>query len=124
MSKTVELRKQLEIIFNTITNTYFEEASSDASYPYLVYEINELVSNYGKTTLQLEVNILDYGKASRVCEDLADTVQVTLDRYYFINDKIQFAIYKGNRNTIKEEDKKIIRRRMIFEIQLHELRGE
>lgn len=125
MSKTVELIEQLQIIFKTLTtNVYYEEAPDTSDYPYLVYEVSELVNNYGKTTLQLEVNLLDYGTLSLDIDILADTVQDTLHKYYFMNDEIQFTIYKVNRNTIKEEDKKIIRRRLTFEIQLHELKGE
>ena len=74
--------------------------------------------------LQLEVNILDYGTKTRVVDTLSDTLQDKLNKYYFINDKIQFATYKRNRNTVQEEDKKVRRRRMLFEIQLHELREE
>ena len=74
--------------------------------------------------MQLEVNVLDYGTKTRVVETLSDTLQDTLNKYYFINDKIQFTVYRGNRITIQEEDKKIRRRRMTFEIQLHELREE
>lgn len=125
MSKTIELRTQLNIIFKTLTSkVYYEEANADSPYPYLVYELSELVNNYGKTTLQLEVNVLDYGTNSTVVETLADLVQDTLHKCYFINDKIQFSIYKGNKIIVKEEDKQIMRRRMTFEIQLSELRGE
>lgn len=125
MNRTIELRKVLQILFKTITNNVHYEIAPDTSpYPYLVYEFNELTYSYGKSVLMLEVNILDYGTSTTFVETLADTLQDTLNKYYFINDKIQFTIYRGNRNTIQEEDKKIRRRRMIFEIQLHELKGE
>lgn len=133
MSKTIELRKQLQTLLKTIVpNSFHEERDKDTPYPYLVFEFNELGYNYGKTTLQLEINIFDYktrfvdgvSVGSRVVESLSDTVQDTLNKYHFINNKIQFATYKINRNTIKEEDKMIMRRRMIFELQLHELKEE
>lgn len=125
MSKIIELRKQLQILFKTITtNVHFEIAPDISPYPYLVYELSELTSNYGKTVLQLEVNILDYGTSTSVVETLSDNLQSLLNKYHFINNKIQFSIYKLNRNTIQEEDKKIRRRRMTFEIQLHELKEE
>jgi len=125
MSKTTELRKQLKIILKTVADrVYHEEAPPTALYPYVVYESSELAYENGKTTFQLEVNVLDYGEDSSTVEILSDLVQNTLNKYYFINDTIQFTTYKGNKNIIKEEDKKIIRRKMNFEIQLHELKGE
>jgi len=125
MSKTTELRTQLQTILKTVADrVHYEEAPDTSPYPYVVYELDELVHENGLTILQLEVNALDYGSNSSVVEILADSIQDTLHKCYFINDKIQFSIYRGNRNIIKEEDKKIIRRRMIFEIQLHELKGE
>lgn len=123
--RTIELRKQLTTVFKTITDNVHNELQFDApSYPYLAYELNELYYEYGKSVQQLEVNIMDYGTSTSAVETLADTLQNTLNKYYFINDKIQFSIYRLNRNTIQEEDKKIRRRRLTFEIQLHELKGE
>lgn len=125
MSKTIALRTELQRLFKTLTsNVHYDIAPDTAPYPYLVYELSELTFDYGKTLIELEVNILDYGSSSSAVEILADTLQETLNKYYFINDEIQFTIYKASRNKIEEEDKKIIRRRLTFEIQLHELKGE
>lgn len=121
----IELRKQLQILFKTITtNVHYEIAPDTSPYPYLVYELSQLTYNYGKAVLQLEVNILDYGTSTTVVETLSNTLQDKLNKYYFINDKIQFSVYRRTRNTIQEEDKKIIRRRLTFEIQMHELKEE
>lgn len=125
MSKTLELRKQLQIIFETITsNVHYEIAPDTSPYPYLVYELSELTYNYGKAVIQLEINILDYGTSTSAVETLSDTLQDTLHKLYFINDKIQYSVYRRNRNTVQEEDKKIKRRRLIFEIQLYESKEE
>jgi len=125
VSRTIALRTELQRLFKTLTtNVHYEEAPDTIAYPYLVYELSELAYSYGKTTYQLEVNILDYGTSSSAAERLADTVQENLNKYHFINTVIQFTVYKGLRQTIKEDDKKIIRRRLLFEIQLHELKGE
>ncbi len=125
VSKTISLRTELQMLFKTLTNgVYYEQAPDDAAYPYLVYELSELFSNDGKTVFQLEVNLLDYGEDSFAIETLADDIQTALNKYYRISGIIEFTVYLGLRQTIKEEDKKIIRRRLLFEIQLHELKGE
>ena len=71
--------------------------------------------------MDLEVNILDYGTST---ESLADELQKALNKYKFINHEIQFSVYLSTRNTVEEEDKKIRRRRLTFEVQLHGLEEE
>ena len=123
--KTWTLRVELQRLFKTLTtNVYYEGNQDPAVYPRLVFELSEVSYDSGKTLYQLEINIIDYGTSTRVVEDLADNVQSTLNKYYFINDEIQFAVYRGLRQKVEEDDKLIIRRRLLFEIQLHEMRGE
>lgn len=125
MSKTLELKKQLQTIFKSLTaNVHYEIAPDSSLYPYLVYELSELTYSYGKAVMQLEVNLLDYGTSTSVIETLADSLQDKLEKYYFINDKIQFRVYRRGRITVQEEDKKIRRRRLTFEIQLYESKEE
>lgn len=124
MSKTIELRKQLTKIFKTVIDEVHYEVVPDTSpYPYLSFELDEIRNVSGKSFIIAEVNILDRGK-SRLVEEIADNLQNTLHKYYFINNKIQFTSYKLVRNIVQEEDKKIRRRRLTFEIQLHELKEE
>lgn len=121
-NRTEELRKQLQKVLKTATsNVHFEQAPDAANYPYIVYELSELTYSDGKSTMQLEVNVLGYGTNTAAIESIADAVQTTLNDYFYINPYIQFTAYRGARNTIKEDDKQIIRRRLTFEIQLHEL---
>lgn len=123
--KTWALRVELQKTFKALTaNVYYEGNQDPAVYPRLVYELNEVSYNSGKTLYQLEVNIFDYGTSLRAVEDLADSLQNTLNKYYFINNEIQFAVYRGLRQKVEEKDKSTIRRRLLFEIHLHELKGE
>ncbi len=123
--KTWTLRVELQRLLKTLTtNVYYEGNQNPAVYPRLVFELNEVSYDSGKTLFQLEVNIIDYGTSTRAVEDLADTVQSSLNKYYFINSEIQFSVYRGLRQKVEEDDKKIIRRRLLFEINLYELKGE
>lgn len=125
MSKTWTLRVELQRLFKTLTTKVYYEGNQDpAVYPRLVYELNEVFYDSGKTLYQLEVNIFEHGTSTRTVEDLADNLQKILNKYYFINDEIQFAVYRGSRQKIEEDDKLTIRRRLLFEIHLHELKGE
>jgi len=123
--KTWSLRTELQRLFKTLTtNVYYEGNQDPAIYPRLVFELSEVSYDSGKTLYQLEVNVIEHGTGTKNAEDLADKVQSALNKYYFINSEIQFTCYKGARQTIQEDDKQIIRRRLTFEIQLHEMEGE
>ncbi|WP_313413139.1 hypothetical protein [Sedimentibacter sp.] len=123
--KTWALRVELQKIFKTLTvNVYYEGNQEPDVYPRIVYELSEVSYDAGKTLYQLEINVIDYGTSTRIVEDLADNIQATLNKYYFNNDEIQFAVYRGLRQKVEEDDKLIIRRRLLFEIHLYELKGE
>lgn len=125
MSKTIALRTELQRLLKTLTaNVHYEQAPDTATSPYLVYELSELSYDYGKTLMELEINILDYGTSTSEVETIADNVQTGLNKYSYMGNGIQFVIYKNIRQRVVEDDKKIIRRRLTFEIQLHELKGE
>lgn len=125
MSKTIALRTELQRMLKTLANNvYYEEAPDTHPYPYAVYELSELTHSDGQSLLQLEINVIGYGDATATIENLADNIQTALHKYYFINHEIQFSSHKNRRDTIKEDDKKVIRRRLLFEVHLHELKGE
>lgn len=125
MSKSIALRTALQTILKTkASNVYYEEAPDTHPYPYVVYELSELSHDSGRTLIQLEVNVIDHGDSTSVAEELADDIQDALHKLYYIDTSIQFSSYKNQRNTVKEDDKQIIRRRLLFETHLHELKGE
>jgi len=125
MSKTIFLRKVLQSKLTAITtNVYYEIAADNATHPYVVYELSELTYTHGKTLFQLEINVLDYGNGSINAEVLADNIQFALNEMHYIDGVLQMTIYQGARQTVRESDKEVIRKRLLFEIQLHEMKGE
>ena len=124
-NKTYEMRKEITRLLKTLTsNVYYDQAPDDATNPYLVYELMEIGHDEGKTLLELEINALDYGTNTTPIENLCDEIQYLLHRLSYINAFIQFRIYRGLRQKVEEEDKQIIRRRLTFEVHLHQLKGE
>lgn len=124
-NKTVELREELQNVLKTISdNIYYDIRPEVLAYPSIVYKLWEIRHEYGQTLISLEIDILDYGTSTTQVENMADELQHKLHKYYFINDTIQFAVYRGTRNSVEEDDKKTIRRRLTFEIHLHERSSE
>jgi hypothetical protein len=128
MAKTNALIKAIIVLLNPLIDkvSYDEGIKSGTDtkeYPYAVFDIVEIPQLYDSSLYQLEVNVVGYGSVKSSIETICDEIQKEFDHYYHNDENIQFAIYLGIRNSVKEDDKKIIRRRMLFEIHLHE-KGE
>lgn len=120
-SKTVALRSAVQAKLKTICDrVYYDHAEQNAEFPYLVFNVEEVQHDYGAISCDLEINAIDYGRDTSTCETLADNVQASLDKWRYLDDDIQFSAYCDRRNSVQEEDKKIIRRRMTFEVRMHE----
>lgn len=121
-SNTNELRKQLNFIFQTICKNVFyasarQKPRQKPQYPYLVFELSELLYDSGCTKYKLEVNCVS--KNTEEVEDMADFMQDLINNYNFINEKIAFDTYRISRQKAYEEDKTIQRRRLIFELKAY-----
>jgi len=128
MSKTNHLIKAIEAILKEhIDDVSYDDGLSggpDAKKnTHIIYELPLINQPYEKSLYPLEVNVIGYGNTKSVIEDLCDEIESDLHGHYHIDDHIQFASYFINKLPIREDDKKIIRRRLTFEIHLHE-KGE
>ncbi len=123
MGKTKALREALRkelLLF--CANTYYGDASEQTTFPRLAFELREVFKEDECTRLDLEVNLLDQSRDTAWVEAAADSLQRHLSQFYYLDEEIQFAAYVGGRLIIREDDKSIQRRRLIFEIRLHERR--
>lgn len=129
MSRTEALSDALiEMIKVRCNNVYYEEGvqvgMEKKKYPFVTLELEDIGNTDGATKYVLELNVIDYGKIKSTAEELADKIQDDLDHINYIDENIQFRSYKDGRKTIKEDDKQVIRKRLMFEIIMYDLKGE
>lgn len=117
-----ELRKQIQSILKTICNNVYYE-NGIKSYPYVVFEITELTYDAGKHSCQLEINVINKGTDTTIVEQIADDIQKLLDSIVYSTPNLQFRVFKGARKIVREEDKQIKRRRLLFELYYY-MKGE
>lgn len=125
MSKTISLREAITARLKTACpRVRYGQAGKDTVRPYLVYTLDTISTDDDMSVLELEVNIVDYGTDTAQCEDIADKIETLFDKWYFLDDQMQFATYLDRRQAAEEEDRNIIRRRLLIEIHLTERRDK
>lgn len=104
----------------TATPIYFQQAQTSPPKKYLVYTLDEITRNDGRIAYELEINCMDYGTDTGAAEDLADNIQAAFDGKVIIADDIAVYFYAEAKNSVTEEDRNIIRRRLTFSAYLYE----
>ena len=127
MTKTKKLRESIkEIIGSALeaaqmpADIYYSQAKSDHSQQYVIFSVEEVTRLDGRITCELEVNCIDYGNDTELCECIADCITAALDHSVTIKEEIEFHVYANRRNNVSAQDEKIIRRRLTFDLYLYE----
>ena len=119
----INLRKQLNSVIKSIhPRAYFQTASDTATFPYVVYNLPSSFTNEEQEIFNLDIDIWDMpadGNTSGI-ETLASSFWKALHKYRYIDENIQFSIYRENRFTVEDEDPRIKRRRLVFQVRYYD----
>lgn len=122
--KTVALRTE---VVNTLTavmpegsKIYYQQAQKEHPQIYAVYTIDQIDNTDERLTYELEINVMDYGTDTSTVENLADDIQAAFNTKVIIADTIGVYFYADRRNSVEEEDRNILRRRLTFSTYLYE----
>jgi len=125
MVSRYNLRTELRNIMLTVCDhVYYEIAPDDSPYPYIVFELQDLTHNYGKTLVELEINVIDYETSTASKETICDQLQALFNKADIMTAYYYLKVYRGLRQPVEEEDRMVRRSRMTFELHLHERRDE
>ena len=116
---TKELRRVVAALLSGVAPSVSFSDTTQESYPHTVFDLSQVLYDSGRMLYTLEVNIVYYGDDSTVADDTADRVQELFDGGNYNGDKISFYTRINTRNNVIEADKSIIRRRLLFELNLY-----
>ena len=123
MSKTAALRGAItERLRTACPRVSYGQTGKVTARPYVVYTLETISTADDMETVELEVNCMDYGSDTAPCETVADQVEHLFDRWYYLDEEIQFSAYIDRRQPVTEEDRSVIRRRLLIEIHVTERR--
>src|SRR5690625_1846888 len=120
----IDLRRSLmQVLRNYHSRVYFQKASSDTSFPYVIYDFPNSFTDEETEIFNLDIDIWDNRDDTTELETLATTYWRALHRYRHIDNNIQFSIYRANRLPPLDEDEKYIKRRkLIFQLRYFDRR--
>lgn len=124
LKRTIALRTVVVSTLATVlpkdSKAYFQQAQNDHPQIYAVYTVDEIDNTDGRWTYEVEVNVMDYGTNTSTVENLADDIQAAFNKHIEINNNIGVYFYADRRNSVEEEDRNILRRRLTFSAYLYE----
>lgn len=122
-----ELNKILKSIHPNVTidgrsksRVYFQHANEDAPFPYIVYDLPQSYFDNDLEIFNLDIDVWDDKVDTTELETLSQTIWDMLNKYYHIDENMQFTIYRQNRLTIEDDDPRIRRRTLIFNIKYYD----
>lgn len=117
----IELRVELNKLLKEIhPRVYFMKAPDTATFPYIVYDLPQSFTDDDLEVFNLDIDIWDNNTDTTEIESLANQIWKALDRLNFINDDVQFSIYRQSRHTVEDDDPRIRRRTLIFSVRYYD----
>lgn len=122
-----ELNKILKAIHPNITvdgksksRVHFQYASDDTPFPYIVYDLPQSYSDEDLEIFNLDIDVWDNKTDTTEIETLSQTIWNVLNKYRHIDENMQFTIYRYNRGAIEDDDSRIRRRTLMFQIRYYD----
>lgn len=124
--KAVEVRKTIQAALKTAhPRVYFQVADENAGYPYVVYDLPNSIDDLSMERFILDVDGWDapVNGDTTALETLMDLIDRELHRKTVLVNGVSATFYRENRLSLTDEDKKIRRRKYVYQIRTHQAGG-
>lgn len=121
MKKTIKLRTAIVNALKSVhPRVYYEHAPESAQYPYLVYNLPNSNDRGDLEQFVLDVDGWDtpVDLDTTPLETLMANVDQVLDHRVITVDDLSVVIYRDRRLTLDDDDKRIRRRKNIYEVRV------
>lgn len=121
MNKLLELRGILQTYFKLKhSRVYFQQAPDNATYPFVVYDLPNSIDDGAMENFVLDIDVWDNSPNTTVLETLASDIDTGLHRITIVSNGLGATFYRENRQAMLDDDSRLRRRRLTFQIRTHE----
>lgn len=121
MYKSTELRKIIQTYLKTKhSRVYFQIAPDNATYPFVVFELPNSMDDGSMERFILDIDIWDDESDTTTLESIAGEIDKGLHRSTYISNGVGATFYRENRLSLLDNDSRLRRRKLIFQIRTHE----
>src|SRR5690625_1362610 len=100
----LELRTAINAILKTKhNNIYYHQAPNEKPFPYIIYNFPNSFDNENQEVFNLDIDIWDYSESTVAVETLSSELWRLFNRYHYIDDNIQFSVYRMNRLVLEDD---------------------
>lgn len=119
----IELRKILEQELLSIHPRVAYQRNIKEDFPYVLYDLPNSFVQDDQEIFNLDIDIWDNHDDTTEIETIASNVWRRLNKYHYIDDNIQFSIYRENRlPPMDDKERSIKRRKLIFQLRYFDRR--
>lgn len=105
------------------SRVHFQKTKEGTPFPYIIYNLPNSIDSDQQEIFNFDVDIWDNQEDTTYLETLADTIWKKLNHYRYMDDEIQFSIYRENRlPPLEDADPSINRRKLIFQLRYFDRR--
>lgn len=103
---------------------YYQSAPDDAIYPYLVYDFPNSFTSDEQEIFNLDVDVWDMPKYDDTTEieTIANLAWKKLHKFSYLDEDTQFTVHRENRLPPLDEDERLRRRKLIFQLRYFDRR--
>lgn len=114
----IQIREQIRALLLPLSSiVYFQDAPDNAAFPYVTFNIPNSFMAGEVEVWVLDVDVWDSATDSTALETLANNINMALHRARYIGDGFYFTIYREGRQTPDDEDPRIKRRKLTFQVR-------
>lgn len=102
----------------SVSRVHYQTVISNPPFPYVVFNLPNSFGNDEQEIFSLDIDIWDNETDTTVIETLASTLWKELNHYSYLDEHIQFTIYRENRlPELDESEIGLRRRKLIFQLR-------
>lgn len=125
MNKMLEIRKQLKTLLDASgQQVFYQKAAPNATFPYIVFDISNSIDDGTLERFVLDVDGWGNDDNTVALEQMMHLADQALHRttLYIENagEQLGMSVYRESRLTFDETDRRVHRRRNIYQIRTHE----